>query len=211
MRGAIGGGLLLTIGLATTTSAAPAPKDRPPAAGGLVGEWVVESATFSGMPFEMYKGDRWVFFADGRHERTGSTGRVYSCRFVADPAKTPATLDLVPKDGKYPSPCIYKVAGDTLTIHYAVPAAERPTTFEPVVESKCILYVLKRVPPEKAKKGDPAQAEAERVADEALAKAKLFKDDENQEYYVKKLKDIVSNHPGTAAAREAQKLLNGPK
>ena len=140
-----------------------------------------------------------------------STGRVYSCRFVADPAKTPATLDLVPKDGKYPSPCIYKVAGDTLTIHYAVPAAERPTTFEPVVESKCILYVLKRVPPEKAKKGDPAQAEAERVADEALAKAKLFKDDENQEYYVKKLKDIVSNHPGTAAAREAQKLLNGPK
>jgi S1-C subfamily serine protease len=53
--------------------------------------------------------------------------------------------------------------------------------------------------------------EDERVATVLLQRAKLFQDDEDRAYYKSKLKRVIEQYPGTAAAKEAQKLLDGLK
>jgi hypothetical protein len=65
-------------------------------------------------------------------------------------------------------------------------------------------------PEKKSDPGDPPSAKAEREADLALKQARLFKN-EGEELYAAKLKDVVTKYPGTAAAREAKKLLDGLK
>jgi hypothetical protein len=67
-----------------------------------------------------------------------------------------------------------------------------------------------KVPDKKADPGDPPSAKTEREADLALKQAKLFKN-EGEELYAAKLKDVVTRYPGTAAAKEAKKLLDGLK
>jgi S1-C subfamily serine protease len=55
----------------------------------------------------------------------------------------------------------------------------------------------------------PPSAEEEKAADMLLRRAKVFADGEdNRDFYKGKLKEIVTKHPGTTAAKEAQKILN---
>jgi hypothetical protein len=45
-----------------------------------------------------------------------------------------------------------------------------------------------------------------------LRRAKLFATDaDNKDYYRSGLKEITSKYPGTAAAKEARKLLDAPE
>ena len=73
------------------------------------------------------------------------------------------------------------------------------------------------VPPP-AKKADPvpdapnAPSPADEAAAETMLKrAKLFADTDDKAYYAKKLQEVIAKHPGTAAAKEAKKLLDGMK
>ena len=74
---------------------------------------------------------------------------------------------------------------------------------------------------EAAKKDDPApgktgpglapapSAEEEKAAAQLLARARLFREgDDNREIYKKKLQEVITKHPGTEAAREAKKILD---
>jgi len=72
-------------------------------------------------------------------------------------------------------------------------------------------------PPEKKAAGpvDPApnapSPADEKAAETALRQAKVFKDSEDKDYYANKLKTVINKYPGTAAAKEAKKLLDGVK
>lgn len=58
----------------------------------------------------------------------------------------------------------------------------------------------------------PAASPAdEKLAGSMLARAKLFADGDDRNYYAKKLKEVIAKYPATAAAKEAQKLLDGLK
>jgi TolA-binding protein len=65
-------------------------------------------------------------------------------------------------------------------------------------------------PPPKKDNGDaaaPSEAD-EKKASDLLRRARLFATDaDNKEYYRSRLKEITSKYPGTAAAKEAEKLL----
>jgi len=67
------------------------------------------------------------------------------------------------------------------------------------------------------KKADPAETpaaspEAEKTAAQLLQRANLFKEGEdNQPLYKSKLKEIITKYPGTTAAKEAKKILDGLK
>ena len=46
----------------------------------------------------------------------------------------------------------------------------------------------------------------------ALSRARLFAEgDDNRPTYINKLKDVIAKFPGTAAAKEAKKALDGLK
>jgi uncharacterized protein (TIGR03067 family) len=69
-------------------------------------------------------------------------------RFEIDPAKSPATIDLIPDGGPYRDKRvlgIYRLEGDTLTICIADPDRPRPTGFEAKPQSKQTLQILKRI------------------------------------------------------------------
>jgi Trypsin-like peptidase domain len=59
--------------------------------------------------------------------------------------------------------------------------------------------------------GAPTE-ENEKAAAQSLRRAKLFASDpDSRDYYLSKLKEVIKKYPGTAAAKEAQKILDGPK
>jgi S1-C subfamily serine protease len=62
--------------------------------------------------------------------------------------------------------------------------------------------------PDLLHRGD-TPAEDERLAAQALQRARLFAEgDDNRPTYMAKLKQVVSKYPGTAAAKEAKKILD---
>ena len=68
------------------------------------------------------------------------------------------------------------------------------------------------------KKADPADppsgapsAADEKAADMLLQQAKVFAKEDDKDYYATKLKNVINKYPGTKAAREAKKLLDGLK
>jgi len=138
--------LLISLALGV---AAPAPKDppkkEPP---GLVGRWTLESANFAGMALPKTESLTITFTADGKYEtRAAGAAEKVSGTFTFDPKKDPPELDVAepagPNAGK-PSPSIYKIDGDTLTICTAV-QGDRPKTFGAPAGSNCALLVLKRI------------------------------------------------------------------
>ena len=140
--------LTVALGLATVL-AAPAPKDPPKKdPPGLVGRWTLESATFAGMALPKMETLTITFTADGQFNTraTGADEKV-SGTYTADPKKDPPELDVIepagPMAGK-PSPSIYKIDGDTLTICTAV-QGDRPRTFDAPAGSTRVLLVLKRL------------------------------------------------------------------
>jgi uncharacterized protein (TIGR03067 family) len=138
----------LVLGLAVVVAAPlgkEPPKKDPP---GLVGKWSLESGTFAGMPLPKTDAMTITFMADGKYEtRSPGAAAVISGTYTHDPKKDPPELDVIepagPAAGK-PSPSIYKVDGDTLTICTSI-QGDRPRTFDSPAGSMRALLVLKRV------------------------------------------------------------------
>jgi hypothetical protein len=64
--------------------------------------------------------------------------------------------------------------------------------------------------PDRARRDAGPSAEDERAADTLLRRAKLFANDpDNKDYYAGRLRELIKRYPGTAAAKEAEKLLDG--
>jgi uncharacterized protein (TIGR03067 family) len=121
---------------------APGPRDKPLSP---VGEWVVERVVDSGQPVATPDRSRWEFKADGNWRIVGPDGRETAHgKYVAKPAKAPATLDLDFAGLSLTHPGIFKVEGDTLTVALAAPPGSRPTMFESDGRSAFTLFVLKR-------------------------------------------------------------------
>lgn len=67
-------------------------------------------------------------------------------------------------------------------------------------------------PKEEPKPKDAPSPAAEKAAADALRLTKLLANsDENRDKYIDKLQDILKKYPGTAAAKEAKRLLDGLK
>jgi hypothetical protein len=118
----------------------------------IVGEWANEQYTIGGMPPQPAPTGRdlrrWVFRADGSRSILGVDGKeVAGGRYAADPAA--GTLDFESASDasvdKYL--CRYKLDGDTLILNVGWPKADRPAGLESPPDSKCTLYVMKRVKP----------------------------------------------------------------
>ena len=95
------------------------------------GTYVVKSVRKGGADILGGEKDATVTFADGTMTVTIGE-RTYSAKVKLDAAKTPATIDIAPADGKEKGktfPGIYAVAGGELTLAF-VEEGKRPADFK---------------------------------------------------------------------------------
>ena len=137
----------LLLGVAFALSA-PALKEPSKKLDKLVGDWEVVALTLGGQKlnlngvhifYRFTSDDRWAqWYKDGDPPALA--------RFTASPKGNPQAIDLHGRRGENQTSMlgIIGVEDDTLTLCVGDSRA-RPTKFESTVDSKCILYVLRRV------------------------------------------------------------------
>jgi len=154
MRIGFGPGLAAALAVAAA-GAAPGPKDGPKVDERVVGRWAGVTALRDGVERPAPPGGvTYTFTADGRYAlREGAGGKTDGGTFATDAGRDPAHLDLTPAAGGADpvGRCIYKVAGDELTLCFTKgdPAGARPTRFAAPEGSGAVVLTFKR---EKAKK-----------------------------------------------------------
>lgn len=146
---AVGLALVLVM-IGGRSGAAPALKPPPAGDPRLVGRWAVARA-FNGREevTKLNRGLEYEFRADGRWviRRDGKEYLAAPGRYTADPGATPAAIDLVPQPADPMGPVVrgvYKVDGDTLTLHTR-PGADRPAGFEPAGAASLMTLTRVRV------------------------------------------------------------------
>ncbi len=122
---------------------AVAAEDKKPDKEKLQGEWKVTAAKMGGKDdggevvgkTAVFKGDKVTIRSESE--------------FELDPSKDPKHFDLTVTEGperergKWPG--IYKLEGDKLTLHVALPGGERPTAFESKEGESSVLLTMERV------------------------------------------------------------------
>ena len=140
---------------------APALKDKPTPADGLVGEWVVESFLDHGQARRFPGEARLTLTADGGFAFAirGFESDKQPSRYATDPKASPPAFDLIRSElppgwklGNREWVGIYKLDGDELTICYRRWTDPRPTEFRAEKDSGQCLMVLRRAKPTQAKK-----------------------------------------------------------
>jgi uncharacterized protein (TIGR03067 family) len=110
----------------------------------LEGRWVVVSVERDGKQDEALAGAVRVHTADS-YTLTPKDGKTVTGKWKADATKKPATIDLIPGEGRYKDKVllgIYELDGETLRICFAEPGKDRPTEF--VARAGSVLAVHKR-------------------------------------------------------------------
>jgi uncharacterized protein (TIGR03067 family) len=135
----------ILLGLALGVGA-PALKEKE-ATPSLVGEWMIEESTVGGKPSPPGTiPNRWVFRADGTRAIFGPEGKeLVGGNYTTDSKGGTLDLDSTGAKDGMPYLCRYKVDGDTLTLNVGWQMSPRPPGFESLPDSKCTLYVMKRV------------------------------------------------------------------
>jgi uncharacterized protein (TIGR03067 family) len=143
--------ILGTLLVAPFAAAAPGPRDPPPKASALVGEWEIVNQTVGGRtgPWTL-RNYVMVFTAEGKHT-VKEDGRPRPwLKYRADEKADPPTLDIGDADEeKVPvREWLFRVDGDALTLSMG-PGSSRPKNLESPKGAENLVFTLKRV---KAKK-----------------------------------------------------------
>jgi uncharacterized protein (TIGR03067 family) len=132
---------------------APALKEKPKAESDIVGLWAVESMRLGGKgPLEVPAGLQYEFTADGqwiglRDGNGGLDGKSPPAKgYKVEVKGEQRMIDTTGPSADRPGMAgIYKVDGDTLTICFGSPGADRPTEFTSPEGGRVMHMVLKRV------------------------------------------------------------------
>ncbi len=109
----------------------------------LLGQWACTARTYNGRAAQLDP-CTWEFAPGGKLYKRLRDLEPAELRYTADPAASPARLDLA--DGEDMVEAIYKVAGDTLTLCFSSSRADdRPARFESANGSRLVLMTFKRV------------------------------------------------------------------
>ena len=139
--------LAVVAAVALTVPARAQPKDNTPAAAkALNGSYTVKEVNFDGKlaPAEVTKDITGVDIKDGTITvRTAKDSD--AAKFTVDVTKTPATIDIVAKDGEKAKPGLYKVEKGELTIVFSDKDA-RPTDFSTGDGLRKLVLVKKEEP-----------------------------------------------------------------
>jgi uncharacterized protein (TIGR03067 family) len=109
----------------------------------LLGQWVCTARTYNGRDSQLDP-CMWEFAPGGKLYKRLRDLEPAELRYTADPAASPARLDLT--DGEDTVEAIYKVTGDTLTLCFSNSRADdRPTRLESPGGSRLVLMTFKRV------------------------------------------------------------------
>ena len=135
--------LLLTLGLFTLALNATATDNLKDPTNG---KWVIESVTRDGKAEDGLKGASRVHDS-GKYTITPAGKAEITGTYNVDLSKSPAAIDMKPASGGFKDKTlqgIVKVDGDTMTIAFAAPGKDRPTTFESKADSGVTLAVHKK-------------------------------------------------------------------
>jgi uncharacterized protein (TIGR03067 family) len=113
------------------------------------GKWVIESVTRDGKADDDLKGG--IRVHDGAKytvtPKAGAKTPAVEGTFTIDATKSPVTIDMKPAAGRYKDKTllgIAKVDGDTLTVAFAEPGKDRPTSFESKAGGGVVVAVHKK-------------------------------------------------------------------
>lgn len=113
------------------------------------GKWIIESLTRDGKADDELKGATRTH-ANGKYV-VKPAGGVKSLpiegTYTVDASKMPATIEMKPAAGRYKDKTllgIAKVDGDTLTVAFAEPGKDRPTSFESKAGGGVVVAVHKK-------------------------------------------------------------------
>jgi uncharacterized protein (TIGR03067 family) len=112
---------------------------------------------------------KWTF--EGETLKASVNGTDYTCKVKIEPkAKPHATMDLVidegPEDSKgKTSKCIYKFAGEKLTLCVSVPGKDRPKEFEQAEDESYVFQLKKELKKDEPKKDEPKKDEPKKGAE----------------------------------------------
>lgn len=137
---------LLSLGLfALALGVSSADDKKDPTAG----KWVIESVTRDGKADDDLKGATRTH-ANGKYAVKpggGVKSQPIEGTYTIDASKSPVTIDMKPAAGRYEGKTllgIAKVDGDTLTVAFAEPGKDRPTSFESKAGGGVVVAVHKK-------------------------------------------------------------------
>lgn len=137
---------LVIVAVATSLSAEDKKPDAKADLAALRGTWKVTALTFNGKKVDLTT-ERTIVFDDKQFTAFDGKKKGRTIGFTLSPAARPKQIDLALSGADLQAAGLYALDGDTLTICYGEPGADRPKKLESRDGGKTFLLVLARVKP----------------------------------------------------------------